>query len=455
MKRRGFSPTTRTFQTMFTGLSRIEHWSSYPKQLENARSIYDSFQRHMTAVKKEDPNSSELSVNPLASYITLLGDAGQYQEIFDVYYAMDSEGLLSPNQFIFTAMFQALSAKHDASSSPNSTINMKNAADAKLLWTQMLKASRRAPGFQVDSFIVTSALTTLSRGRSTDQDFAFEIVRDYFGLTAPGETPSTGTLSLSPQSFAAILKLCNSSRKHALCDHFLQQVKKRPEVLGGVSLLDRLHIEEVLKARLSLPASGSSIYTLDLLEWMLRQEITGRNGPKIRPAISTFNLVMTACWRDADWKSATRTFELMTGYHSHDFMDGAILDPPRFDKRAAGRNLVPSAETMSSLVRTAYTTRDHANVRQCLRIVDHLGVYQYFARKSETDPSNKAAKSKAFYVSKLASALVDSAMFILDSRDKMHASPEEARRWKALADQVGEVLRRAPKSEFIPTVEEK
>jgi hypothetical protein len=440
---------------MFAGLSRIEHWSTHPKQLTNARSIYDSFQRHMTAVEKEDSNSPELSVNPLASYIKLLGDAGEYQEIFDVYYAMNTEGLLSPNQFIFTAMFQALSTKNEASSSSNLTINVKNAADARLLWTQMLKASRKSPGFQVDSFIVTSALTTLSRGRPTDQDFAFEIVRDYFGLTVPGDPPSTGILPLAPQSLAAVFKLCNISRKHSLCGHFLQQIKKRPEATGGVSILDRLHVEEVLKARLAMPASGSAAYTLDLLEWMLRQEITGKNGPKIRPAITTFNLVLTACWRDADWKSATRTFDLMTGYHSRDFMDGAILDPPRFDKRATGRNLAPTAETMSSMVRAVYTTRDHANIRQCLRIVDHLGVHRFFARKPETDASNKAAKTRAFYVLKFASALVDSVTFVLDNRGRVQASPEEVRRWRTLAGQAGDVLRRAPKSEFIPTVEEK
>lgn len=101
MKRRGFSPTTRTFQTMFSGLSRIEFWSSHPKQLAHARSLYDSFKRHLDSIKKDDPQSPDLTVTPLTSYIKILGAIGAHQEIFDIYYEMDSEGPLAPNQFIF------------------------------------------------------------------------------------------------------------------------------------------------------------------------------------------------------------------------------------------------------------------------------------------------------------------------------------------------------------------
>ena len=441
MKRRGFSPTTRTFQTMFTGLSRIENWLGHTKQLANARSIYNSFQRHMNSIKRDDKDSSELSVDPLAAYIKILGNAGLHQEVFDVYYAMDSEGPLAPNQFIYAAMFQALSACGNQE-------RVKNAADAKLLWIQMQKASQKSARFQVDAFIVTSAVTALSRGRTTDQTLAFQIVRDYFGLTAPDDPPSAGTIPLAPQSFAAILLLCNSSRKHYLCDHFLQQVEKRPEIY----ILDRAHIEEVLKARLAMQDSGSARYCLETLEWMLREEITSHNGPKIRPALSTFNLVLTACWRDGDWRSATRTFDLMTGYHSHDFMDGAVSHTPRLDKRASGRNLVPTAETFSCLVRTAVASQSHANVRQCLRIVDHLGINQISSsQEMGKTESNQAVKNRVFYASKLGLVITEAVTSVANYAGK--TSQGELRRWKDLANQAKEWLRAVPTTEIIPAKE--
>src|ERR1700761_5002741 len=108
MRRRGFSPTTRTFQTMFTGLSRIDTWSGYQQQLSNARSLYDAYQRHIEEIKKHDPDSPELSIDPLPAYITILGNAGQFEEILVLYHSLPKKGPLAANKFLFTAMFRAL-----------------------------------------------------------------------------------------------------------------------------------------------------------------------------------------------------------------------------------------------------------------------------------------------------------------------------------------------------------
>ncbi|TFK43536.1 hypothetical protein BDQ12DRAFT_184421 [Crucibulum laeve] len=445
MKRRGFSPTSRTFQTMFTGLSRIEHWSSYPKQLTNARSLYDAYLRHVNAVKRIDPDSEELSGNPLSAYIKILGDAGRYQEIFDVYYAMDSEGPLAPNQFIFTAMFHALASAKETSVSIH-----KSAADAKLLWTQMIKASQKSPSFSVDSYLISAAITALSRGRIGEQDFAFQIVRDYFGLSAPDQSAGHGTLSLQPQSLAAILRLCNQSEKYETCVDFFQQIKRRPDSMGGLDILDRAHLEEVLKARLAMEAPGSAYHALDTLEWMLRQEITGKNGSKIRPALSTYDLVFKCCWRSVDWNSATRTFDLLTGYISHDFMDGAVAAVPRFTQRGNGRNLLPTAEGLSAMVKTAFASKNRANMRQCLRIVDHIGLERFFKQDSE-EASSRALKDRAFYASKLASAVQEMVEYVLRSGDGRRAPvPEEKRRWTALGECAARHLKRSPEVEFLP-----
>ncbi|PPQ77740.1 hypothetical protein CVT25_011175 [Psilocybe cyanescens] len=430
MKRRGFSPTTRTFQTFFSGLSRIEHWPTHPKQLTNARSLYEAFQRHISSLKRHDPTNSDLTIEPLGGYIRILGNAGQYQEIFDVYYSMDQDGPLAPNQYIFTCMFQAIAAaKKDTTEG-----SVKVAADARMLWSQLTRAAKKA-GFTPDSYTAVSALKALAGGNETDHELAFRIVEQNFGLVADRTTSKPGLFPLQPESLAAILKLCNETKQYSKCTQFYQQVKRRPEETGGVSILDRLHMEEVLRAEVALREPGLGYHAVETLEWMLRQEITGVNGPKIRPGLSTYNLVMQACWRSADWNSAARTFDLMTGYHSHDFKDGAVASNPRFDKRGPGRNLPVTAEFMSSMLKTALATNNRADMRQVLRITDYLG-FDKLLRTGGTEKheTSKSAKHRQFFGNKFASAVVETVTAVLEDSGK-HAKPEEARKWRALANE--------------------
>lgn len=451
MKRRGHSPTTRTFQTLFNGLSRIENWSTCTKQLANARSLYETYQRHVLAIKKADPVSPQLSVDPLAAYIKILGNAGCFQDIFDVYYAMDAEGPLAPNELIFTAIFQALASKSETTSQP--VPFLKNAVDAKLLWRQMLKTSRKSPGFQVDSFIASSAISALMRGGTPEQSLAFEIVRDYFGLCTFADSPPTSFLPLQGASLNVILRLCNHTQKYDLCMDFVQQVKRRPEDIDGPSIVDRGHMEEVLKAHLALssenPKYDAGDQALRTIEWMLRQEILGKNGPGIRPAHSTYNLVMTACWRSSDWQSAVRTFELMTGYHAHDFMDGAVAEVPRRDKRSPDRYVLLTPDIASSMIRAALNSGNRANMRQCLRIIAHLGFDAIVRRHASNIESSRASKDRAFYASKLSSAILGIVERVRGNRD----SPEEVKKWNDLCSRATEAMSRGGNSgsSFIPT----
>ncbi|KAF8655217.1 hypothetical protein AX16_003124 [Volvariella volvacea WC 439] len=460
MKRRGHSPTTRTFQTMFTGLSRIENWSTHTKQLANARSLYEAYCRHIQSLKKHEPESPDIVVHPLAAYIKILGDSGNHQEIFDVYYSLDASGPFSANQFVYTAMFQALaSVQGPPPRGTDMTPTAKIAADARLLWTQMIKASKKSTDVQIDGHVVASAVAAMARGRSVDQDFAFSLVRDYFGLTSPGESPAVGTIPLSPQSFANVLFLCNASRRYGNAVYFFAQLKRRPPAMGDSSILDRPHMEEILKAMLELNNPDAGERSVETLEWMLRQEITGHNGPKIRPSLSTYNLVLTACWRSADWQSALRIFDLMTGYHSHDFMDGAVSAAPRFDNRGPGRNIMPTAEGASAMLRTALATENAANIRQCLRIIDHLGLDTILGVKGSVanpNESSKAVKNKMFFAVKLASALVQAVEQVLKSAARDVKNEEEVQKWRALARSAQGLLNHsgssaALSSDFIPT----
>jgi len=429
MKRRGFAPSTRTYQTIFTGLSRIEHWPTYPKQLENARALYQAFQRHLASIKRYDANDPELSVDPIAGYIRILGGAGHYQDIFDVFYALDQDGPLAPNQFIFTAMFQAINtALGDTTEG-----RVKVAGDARLLWSQLIKATKKNPKITVDSHTVVSAIKALAGGNKPDHELAFRIVAQYFGLETNKAVSTAGLFPLGPEALAAALRLCNQTENYAGCRQFFQQVKRRPTANGGVSILDRAHMEEVLKAEIAMKEPGLGYHAVETLEWMLREEITGVNGPKIRPALSTYNLVMQSCWYSGDWNSATRTFDLMTGYHAHDFMDGSIATVPRLDKRGPGRSYEASADFISVMLKTALATKNRADMRQALRIVDHLGFEKLLSSgAAERHDTSRSIKYKSFYGGKLASAIVETVDTVMAENGK-YAKPEEAKKWRALA----------------------
>ena len=432
MKRRGFSPTSRTYQTFFNGLCRIQEWTTYPKQLANARSLYEGFQRHIASVKRSDPKDPDLTPAPLAGYIRLLGSAGRYQEIFDAYYAMDQDGPMAPNRFVWTALFQAIVlAKRDlAEGGP------KVAADARLLWTQMIKATKKNPELVPDSHTVSAALMALSDGTKQDMDLAFKIITEYFGLVASGAVSQPGILPLGPESLNTIFQFCNRTKQYEYAMQFLQQVKRRPQEIGGAGILDRQHMEEVLKADLSLNGPGLGYHALDTLEWMLRREITRENGPKIRPSITTYNLVMQACWRGADWPSAVRAFEIMTGFHAHDFKDGAVAQAPRIDSRGAGRTLQPNAEVMSSMLRAAFATRNRADMRQALRIVHFIGLDALMrSRTNDTQhETNKTLKHRALFGQKLGSAVLETFDYVMADNGK-YAKPDEAAKWRQLAKQ--------------------
>jgi hypothetical protein len=434
---------------MFTGLSHIERWPAYSKQLAHAHSLYDYFQRHVEAIKKHDPNSPELSITPLAYYIKILGEAGCYQRIFDVYYAMDREGPLSPNQFIFTAIFQALSQRNAPTSEDERTIHAQNASDAKALWRQLLKASARPPGFTIDAHVISAAILALSRGRHADQTFALEIVAEYLGLTRSDHPPLRGKLSLNVQTLAATLMLCNRMQDHRLCIHFLDQVKDRPEDQGGVSVIDRGHMEEVFRAYVALAGPRSRDIpkqALEMLEWMLKQDIIRPHESNIRPTLSTYNLVLTACWRGADWDSATRTFELMTAYDVQDFEDRwGPARHPRPERRSKGRNLVPDAAAMSSMVRAASASHNSAHMRQVLRMVHHFGLDNLLGNPPA--PGKVVAKNATFYQVKLAAALLD-IMGVVLPPGKVKAASDHSKEetiWLETKARVREIVRKAGK----------
>ncbi|KAF9259506.1 hypothetical protein L218DRAFT_908218 [Marasmius fiardii PR-910] len=441
MKRRGFSPNTRTYTTMLNGYSRIENWKNYPKQLRHSKSLYEAFRRHLESVKEHDPTSAELDISPLASYIKILGSAGLNQEIFNVCYSMDSSGPLSPNHIIFTAMFHALSSIPDPD-----TGYIANAASAKLLWSLMLKQQRRSQ-FPIDAHLVSAAIFALARGRPTDQKLAFDITRDYFGLESPGETKVMPKVQLNPQALASVLALCRFSENWINAIHFFESVSKG---LSPPSIVDRHHIETVIHAHTYLknPASCS----LRVLEWLLQQHTFQSRDTRLLPNHSTFMSVLHACHASSsndDWRCATRTFDLMTGYHCHDFIDGSVSDRPRFDQRSPGRNIPPSAESVSLMLRIALDMQNYAHIRQVLRLIHHIGLKKLCVQEKPAE----LKKDREFYSLKLLEGVVSAVGDILANDTGKHQPREDdITRWKDLRREAKHILESQLKGGLLRTV---
>jgi len=132
-----------------------------------------------------------------------------------------------------------------------------------------------------------------------------------------------------------------------------------------------------------------------------------------------------------------------------------VVARPRVDERPKGRNLLPTAETMSCMFRTALATRNSANLRQCLRIADHLSAKEASLftenKRQPINQSNKAVKNWAFHVVKLAAAVVETVDYVA-----ANGAPraDEMKRWNQLKQVALQMLARTPDpaaTEFIPT----
>ena len=443
MKRRGHSPTTRTYQTMFNGLARIDDFKAYNQQLKNAMLLYDSFIRHLKSVQRINPTDPDLSVNPLASYIKILGNADCYGQVYEVLYSLDSEGPLPPNQLIYTSIFHVLASR------PTADTPTFRRADTRTLWAQVVKTSKKNPNFVIDTPLVTAAIFALARGQTVDHDIGFQIARDFFGLGSPGAQSVASPLALSSQALSAVLRLCNASSNFDLCISFFTEVKRRPPKIGGVDIVDRLHVEEVLRAHQAMNVATSGYQSLQILEWALRQG-SQSSKEKINLQMSTFHLVLKTCWHSADWGSAIRTFDLMTGFHSHDFMDGAVKEQPRLDQCRRGRS--PTAETMSSLVRTAYATRNCANIRQCLRMVDYLDLGTLLSQAPGNPEGPTVVKNQQFYAVKLAQGLAEMIDYVPAGK-RGQKFPADSERWKTLLERAKTELRLSGEAVLVPTLQ--
>ena len=448
MKRRGFQPNVRTYATLLAGLGYISDFSSHSIQLENAHKLYNDL---MELVSKMEPDHPELSISPINSYMTILGRAGLYQKLFDVYQSLENTGPLAPSRHTFSIIFSALRQRGDTEAESNPGIHKQNAADARLIWRRLMKmtqepdspadtsnsatTSKPTSPLEIDDYIIAPIIQILYRGSPSDQLMAFELIRTYLGLSKPGESEVKGKIPLDPRLFYVALDACVRTQKHRLALHWMHQIMEKPLKRGEQPIIEHRHIDQMLLALGSLAQIGSmneSVQALEAVEWAVRNAVV-YDSPHSRPSQKTYQLAMSACWRCGDWDAALRLFELMTGYEANDFLDG-VTKRPVYHQRSEGFNMIPNNPILCTLARTAIATDDQAKMRQCLRILtcyraEHL--FQTGVGKFEF---------AEFYASKMADAVVR----LVDKTMKKGELAEEitqtdAKRWLILKTKAREI----------------
>lgn len=453
MKRRGFVPNTRTYNLLLAGLSRIEKWEEHTLQFKNAQALWRSFLRYIEHLKKTNPGHSDIEPNPAAFYISILAANKEYNSIFDVLNDLDHEGRFSPTEFIYSKTLQAITYRSQLTPGDKEKLAYRNASDAKLLWKDLSKRAAKNPELVSDR-IILYLLKTLMKGRLTDQLYAFDFVRDYLGLSKPGEEAPQRRVKLSPITLDAVLLLCLATENHRLCIHYVRHLMDEAGTNDRECIIDQRHIDRALESHVAMTIAGSageSRSAVETIEWMHRYHALGLN---VEPQASTYGWGLMTCWRGGDWASAVRIAELMTGCHAEDFVDDSPnLPSPRLDNRSKGRMFVPDVRNISCLLRAASGSDEVANMRQCLRMTTFFGdlrsssiaksMNAYLDRSSAN--AAVAGRGESFYFMKMASALVQVLTRVLEGTDPVADTPE-MKAWRELRIRTNKILRESSKS---------
>ncbi|KAI6034144.1 hypothetical protein BKA83DRAFT_4185550 [Pisolithus microcarpus] len=357
MKRRGFSPNVATFSTILKGLSQIDDWSKHSKQLANAHTLYGYYMDHVRSIKYHEPdNTKELNTVPLVFYLSILGEVGDRQKIFDVFFAMDAEGLFAPDKYLFCSMFDAITKCQERQSDSSDAVPVSNTAksDAKYVWLQVEKAVQKQRGFELDPRVIGAAIRALTRGRPSDQTLALDIATKHLGFAMLGERATLRlSRSITPWTLDVTLTLCNTMQKYRLCVIERLDLDKPHER----QIIDRGHIHKLLRAHSALArrgspgriSAGSRSLTMVLRKRcrISASKVTSRPPnlpPLLSPDLETMSFIMRTALATKSvihYKHAMRLAECVDL--------GAMLQNPKADAFYRARVAVPLVRIINHL----------------------------------------------------------------------------------------------------------
>jgi hypothetical protein len=305
MKRRGFVPNIRTYATMMNGYATVEDWTPFSKQLGFAHSIYGQLKLYLKKFRDQTDDSqahaveeSEMSfaLYPIALYISILGKAGKYQEVFDVFHALDIDGPLGPLPKVYSSLLCVLADR------VSSTDAEQTVSDAKYIWRRHMRSFDTQPDHYIEPRSVDAIINILSRGKPSDLKLMFDILHDICGLPRPlpvsedehqlplqppqpPQPPSTSTSTPPPKVrltswiLGEILDSCVAAGRPDVAVHYAQSMMDRPELHP---ILHPRHLQKLLFAHRILarddPSTARSENAAAWVEWMVAKATSNKEA---------------------------------------------------------------------------------------------------------------------------------------------------------------------------------
>ncbi|KAG8742261.1 hypothetical protein FRC10_001748 [Ceratobasidium sp. 414] len=341
MKKRAVRPTMTTFHIFLTAYARAAPEILTSLHLERAEKLHNDW-AHLISSGQNTETKDAPRAHPAAAYIDVVANAGAYQKIWDVFYELESQGPLAPNEHVFTSMLIAFTKRAGGADLDKQSVRARNAQDAKLVWRHVLRATERQP-FPIDSHLVTAVLRALRHGGESEHELAFGIIGEYLGLPLPGVSapvePSGPKVELNPRALDAALAVCYSAGRPDLTKHYIDTLiySKSPPRGNAVTTSAMDHL-------LSLYAtSGSALQAQETIEWML-QESALSHGLDVRPGSGSWALAFRACAKAKDWNTAKSLLDRITR---------PVVQP-------GGKKewfVLPDAETTYFILKTAHISR--------------------------------------------------------------------------------------------------
>ncbi|KAG9016776.1 hypothetical protein FRB90_002196 [Tulasnella sp. 427] len=475
MKKRGFQPTARTYATIFSGYNQLPESDLTAKQWERVETLWEQYQAYLESVRSQggqetlsqsfSPHDNILS--PYVPFLELLEKRGLQDRIMTLFRYMDEHGVAPKDKYVFTTFLLQIARRTSlgGSQATQEAVRLQNAEDTQAIAVKMQEAGL------IDAFALTAILRGLVQGSEQHHQFGYNLIIATVGdISKPEQIfnpKAPVSVKLEHRLLDLILELCCIMRKYEVAVNLFDALKQSPasriltrshvdyvlDALAyqaaeaeetGASRSSQPHGTEGLEAR-TTPPTDMTAYSKRALEVLELAVIQGYGGHPldILPNRATFNRVLVTAWRCGDWASASRAVELMTGLtlsHLRQARSPTWFRQNITPQKSKDKVIGLDAQSMGYLVRTANKLRDTSAMRVAVRLFDYCGFDSFFRlpRRGSRRLDAEMQSAAGFYQFKLAAALQESAIVLIDSQP----TPEQRADYKALLDEVKEVKER-------------
>ena len=264
MKKRGITPTTRTYATLLNAYTRIPHDGAHTsfaptkqppqKQIQRVVDIYNESQTYISEqVAKVEPGTTqfpEIDLAPTNAYLKYLAKFGMWSQIERVRLGMDDKGPLAPNAITYTILFNALLdrmavaiEKRFSEFDAEDFTRTEMGETARAMWDAAQRQS--ASGTKaIDEEMALAAVQCLLAGRPSDTELALQLIPSLWGITLPDSAPasmesktkrlSIPQLSLDIRCATALISTLGKNKQRAAAAKYAKYFVNHPALSKSI-----------------------------------------------------------------------------------------------------------------------------------------------------------------------------------------------------------------------------